>query len=264
MKNYDDLEGVRQSELKLILKSPRHFLERTGLGTRTKALSLGSLFHALVLEGEPVALSRFYVEPDEIEGEPINKRLKAHREFLENLAVECAGKEAVTKDQWDTAKLMQARIESNKDAMELLKGKAEIFMQGEMDGVMVKGQADLLNIEKSYVVDLKTTSKSASPDVMPGVTKSFGYDFQAAFYTRLFGVKKFYMIAIDSKPPHSMGIYDMCNWLPTGDALVTKALDRFKNLGNLNSLDYTSGIEVLSNYAYQTNEEEEGESEHGN
>jgi len=94
----------------------------------------------------------------------------------------------------------------------------------EIDGVMWKGKADIINHDEGLIVDLKTTSDLSGFSYS---AKKYNYDSQAYIYKKLFGYDLVF-IAIDKKT-HQIGIFDCSDrFLQGGEDKVKLAIDAYK------------------------------------
>ena len=73
----------------------------------------------------------------------------------------------------------------------------------ELEGLMWKGKADIVNHEEKLIIDLKTT---ADLNKFKWSANKYNYDSQAYIYSNLFGYE-FIFIVID-KTTHQIGIFD--------------------------------------------------------
>ena len=97
----------------------------------------------------------------------------------------------------------------------------EAPMIKEIEGVMWKGKADIINHEEKLVIDLKTTGDI---DRFQWSAKKFNYDSQAYIYQQLFGYEMLF-IAIDKKT-HQIGMFDCSpKFYESGKEKVIKAIE---------------------------------------
>lgn len=183
----------------------------------SSALNLGRAFHAAVENPEAWDAS-FVEEPRFItisgEREPINKRKKAHREFLEEWEAEQrdSGRTIIRAGGFDDIHEMVKSMRENPAAVEYMEssGHAEIagFANEETTGLGVKALADLWVPdwpEGATIVDFKTTEDS-TPEAWARKALGegewgWGYNFQAAWYTDIFHAERFVFVIVRSKPP---------------------------------------------------------------
>ena len=93
----------------------------------------------------------------------------------------------------------------------------------DINDVMWKGKADIINHDEGLIVDLKTTSDLSG---FAYSAKKYNYDSQAYIYKKLFGYDLIF-IAIDKKS-HQIGIFDCSDkFLQGGEDKVLKAIDAY-------------------------------------
>ena len=112
-----------------------------------------------------------------------------------------AGKvwKAFEEEHKDSGKIIlsapqKAKVESwvdayNKrpEAVDLVKGADKEFsLFSDMLGVPLKVRADIINIEKGFIADVKTTASDPDLDTFKFTVEQYGYDLSAALYTDLF------------------------------------------------------------------------------
>lgn len=103
------------------------------------------------------------------------------------------------------------------------------FVWDDTFGVRRKCRIDYLTPE--LVIDLKTTT-DASPDGFAKAVGNYGYDLQAAYYLdilRLLGEPRtFVNIAVESSPPHAVGVYSYSDYdLQVADATFLELLNTY-------------------------------------
>lgn len=91
------------------------------------------------------------------------------------------------------------------------RGKPEVTLVGELDGVMCRARLDWLRDDCDAIDDMKTTSRSAHPEAYSRALFGVGGDVQAAFYVmlaeRLFGVEPmFRWTVIETAPPYALSV----------------------------------------------------------
>jgi hypothetical protein len=90
-------------------------------------------------------------------------------------------------------------------------GKPEQTLVWEEDGVLCRARLDWLRDDFTAVDDLKTTSRSASPELYSRALFGVGGDVQAAFYARgverLTGiVPEFRWVVVETAPPYALSV----------------------------------------------------------
>lgn len=100
------------------------------------------------------------------------------------------------------------------------RGKAEVTLTFEIDGVLCRARLDFLRDDHDAIDDLKTTSRNAHPDAYSRALFGVGGDVQAAFYTiaveQLFGVTPmFRWVVVETQPPYALSVIS-----PGADVMV--------------------------------------------
>lgn len=198
MSDYNAIQSLNWSRLRLLGKSPAHF--KQGFGDDSSGFALGTAAHMATLEPERFA-AECVVYPGRRQG-------KAWEAFeLEQLD---AGKSIITQKEYDTAIAIRDAVRNHAPAMAHLRdGLAEQTIQWDFaGGFKCKGRADYIG---ASIVDLKST-KDASPRAFAAACARYGYFGQAAWYSdglyRATGVRKpFVIVAVESSPPHIVQVY---------------------------------------------------------
>lgn len=143
----------------------------------TPAMKFGAYFHALALEGETAADSRFAVVPQ------TDKRTPAGKVIWENFGKQTRGLLQITKQDYELAWRMVKSIREKPLAVELLtRGKPEVTFRQQMASFAIQARVDWFDPERAdapVLVDVKTISSLADFD---SHFLKFGYYKQAAFY----------------------------------------------------------------------------------
>jgi hypothetical protein len=233
---YDKMEGISNSKLNEIWKSPAHYKLSLEEKKETDALKFGSLLHCLVLE--PNNFDRdFAVAPN------IDKRSNANKEIHAIFEQENAGKTIVTQEQFELANILKDKIMEHEIARKLLTGKGEneIALFWEDEETKVKCKAKLDRIKNCIVIDLKTT-RSAHPDDFMRGAYEYGYHRQSAWYSDGYEQcfkeqpKGFVFIAIETVPPYNIAIYEATElFKEIGKIEVRKNLQTYKTCKETNN-----------------------------
>ena len=193
------------------------------------AMKFGSMFHSLVLE--PKTFDDLYTVAD------IPKRNTKQGKADYNEPMLAVGeKELISTDDFCQAQEMRHNLAKNGLVRALLNnGFAEqsVFWVDDQTKSNCKACADYINVEQSYIVDLKTTSSLANDINFNFTTRKYHYDLSASFYVD--GFKQaiehdldFYFIVIETNPPFNFGIYKLSSGLiERGRAKYRQALDVF-------------------------------------
>ena len=176
---------------------------------------MGGYFHTAILE--PDKLKSFKIV------ESTSRNTKDYKEIS-------GGEMCLLQSEADNINLMTDKLLANDICNELIRGSDfertvdyEQPMIKEMEGVMWKGKADIVNHEEKLVIDLKTTGEI---DKFYWSAKKFNYDSQAYIYRELFGYEMLF-IAIDKKT-HQIGMFDCSpQFYESGMEKVIKAVEVF-------------------------------------
>lgn len=210
--DYRRAEGVNQSSLKKILISPAHY--QAALKDKlipTPAMEIGTALHCLALDGSKAFESQYVLQPDDIK-----LNTKAGKEWKE-----AQGRKKVFRDDgkdkaWSSIhgmaeNLRQIAYFDPTQADYIKHNEASIYW--DWDGVPCKARLDRIDIERSLVLDLKTTD-SIEVELFTKKVVGLGYDFQAYFYKKAaeiaFGKAfKFIFAAIERKAPYSADLFEV-------------------------------------------------------
>ena len=247
---YRGMEALSQSDLAYILKSPLHFLRRNELRRETEAMRFGTAFHMAVLE--PQKFKDLYVlEPSTMpNGEPINKRKKADKEYLEQFKMDNMDKVVIDGEDMECLTGMLNAISSHPVASKLFSGgESEVSNVWEYRGRQCKGRADYLFDSHPElgraVIELKT-AQDASPMEFTRVIYNKCYDFQAYWYKNGFQANHHVVVAVEKTFPFAIGVYNMVNWMEHGQKRVDRAMDKLDYAEANNEWSgYTEGIEPI-------------------
>ena len=174
--------------------------------------AIGGYFHTAILE--PDKLNKYKIINTTTRNTNVYKELSG-------------GEICLLQHEVDNIELLKDKMLSNKVCESLIRGfNVEYEVPGivEIDGVMWKGKADIINHDEGLIVDLKTTSDLAGFSYS---AKKYNYDSQAYIYKKLFGYDLVF-IAIDKKT-HQIGIFDCSDrFLQGGEDKVKLAIDAYK------------------------------------
>ena len=196
------------SDIRTLLNNP------LALGQQSKpspAFLVGGYFHTAILE--PNKLKKYKVIESSI------RNTKAYKEMS-------GGELCLLQKEVDQIELMTQKIMENDVCRGLIKGiDVEYEKPGiaELEGVMWKGKADIVNHDEKLVIDLKTTADISK---FNWSASKYNYDSQAYIYSKLFGYE-FLFIVID-KSTHQIGLFDCSpDFYRRGEDKVRKASEAY-------------------------------------
>lgn len=177
--NYNDMRGIRRSDLWLMHKTPAHF--KYNIEHRpepTKALLFGIAAHAAILEPDKFA-AEYAVAPN------VDRRTKAGKEEYAAFLNANADATIISREDMDTILDMVNALYENKAAIDLLNGRHEVPVTwtDPDTGELCKAKFDNITVldGKPYIVDYKTTD-SCEDGVFERSARKYGYKFQAGMY----------------------------------------------------------------------------------
>ena len=173
---------------------------------------IGGYFHTAILE--PDKLKKYRI----IESSTRNTKL--YKEIS-------GGEMCLLQHEVDKLELMIDTMLSNDACNDLINGiNVEYEKPGikEIEGLLWKGKADIVNHDEKYVVDLKTTSNLHN---FRSSAYKYNYDSQAYIYRKLFGYDLIFL-AID-KVTRQIGIFDCSDkFYDSGKEKVKQAVEQWK------------------------------------
>jgi hypothetical protein len=178
---HGDKNYVSSSGLKLILEDQMQYYNKyikydPGFkSVGSNAMDLGSYVHSLILEPENTEAD-FAVFSGTKRGDVWKQFERANN-----------GKIIISDAQAALGQTLYKSLLNNKDVVRLLEGgQSEFTYCTDLLGCPVKVRADKINLEKNYILDVKTTSKPLSKDALMGSIASLHYDLSAALYIDCF------------------------------------------------------------------------------
>jgi hypothetical protein len=176
---HGDKDYLSSSNLKLILKDRERFYREKILGDRedrkSTAFDEGSLTHAMILEPHMVDKEFAFYPGWRKQGKQFDTFLAGNQDKI-----------IISKPQKFRCEKYVEAFNNNKVAKSLVSGgEAEHTICGEIDGVKVKIRADYINVEKGYILDVKTTGYSADLDSFKMSMEQFGYTLSGALYLKV-------------------------------------------------------------------------------
>jgi hypothetical protein len=199
---------LSNSNISTLLSNPLLLKEKSEPNVN---FAIGGYFHTMILE------------PDKLDKYKVIDATTRNTNKYKELS---GGEICLLQHEVDKIELMRDKMMSNKICAGLIKGfNVEYEVPGitEINDVMWKGKADILNHDEGLIVDLKTTSDISS---FAYSAKKYNYDSQAYLYRKLFGYDLIFM-AID-KQTNQIGIFDCSEtFLKSGEDKVMKAIDAY-------------------------------------
>ena len=249
--DYRAYPALSTSDIKQVLDNPYKF--RVGFKTEeTPAMKLGSLVHTLVLE--PSEFNKTYAIA------PIaDKRTKEGKAIWAEFSEANQDKIIIDSAMYETAKGMLHSLKtSGVFERYFTQGEAETSYIGEALGAKIKVRPDFFNLEKGLIVDLKCVS-NASQKGFQRLCANLRYYIQAYLYMKITGAKQFVFVAIDTKAPYTIGVYELDYIaLELAEEEVKKALQIISDLENINNVysdeSLTPTILTLPNYVFYDSE----------
>jgi len=221
---YDAIEAIRCSDLKLIGQSPAHYkANKINPRPTTQAMLFGSLVHALTLEPDKWR-EEFIVSPI------VDRRTKAGKEKWAEFEEQVGNRTVIESKTLDAADEVSSHILKHPICWALLQGgESEKVIQWEMNCVPCKARLDLYR--PGWIVDIKTIASAEYTSFMRSCW-NYKYHMQAAWY--IDGVKaaglgecNFVFIAVEKEPPYAVACYT-----PDTDMI---AVGREEYLANMNT-----------------------------
>ena len=173
---------------------------------------IGGYFHTAILE--PDKLKKYRIIPSSTRNTKLYKEISA-------------GEMCLLQHEVDKLELMIDTMLSNDACNDLINGiDVEYEKPGikEIEGLLWKGKADIVNHDEKYVVDLKTTSNLHN---FRSSAYKYNYDSQAYIYRKLFGYDLIFL-AID-KATRQIGIFDCSDkFYDSGKEKVKQAVEQWK------------------------------------
>jgi len=211
-KEYRNYDGLSQSALKEFLRSPAHYQAyKSQPKESTKAMQVGTAFHALCLQDDP---AKHFAVKKKVDG-----RTKDGAKYNAEFEAEHQGKAIITEEDNEMIVGMRDSLLLHPIARGFVEQATyrELAMYATIDGlhmpVTIKGLADGYCQSSGAFFDLKSC-EDASPRGFRSAIFERGYDIQDCHYTALgrangFDVFGFYFIAVEKKPPYAIAIYNI-------------------------------------------------------
>lgn len=245
MTEYDLIPGIRRSDLWKIHKTPAHFrYEMDHPIGKTPSMLFGAAAHKLILEPDTF-FGEYAISPW------LDRRTKEGKAEWAAFTAKCEENhlDAISADDYNRIKEMNASIDAHPTARQLLTGEHEkVFTWADpVTGVGCKAKLDCLTEwnGKKYIVDYKTT-ESCEDGAFERSCRKYGYKFQAGMYREAvlqntFEDYGFIFVAQEKTEPYIVRVYE-CT-----EEFINEGYDQFRYLIGLyyecNQADYWPGYE---------------------
>ena len=229
--------GINWSVLKLMDVPSKAKAAMAGVFKETKALRVGRVFHARVLE--PQTFAAMWVRDRSKE---FDRRLKTGKEAWADWVNSVGDTTTIVRpDEWDEAMtLADAALEHPEIASMLdAPGGKEVTVIADMEGVRCKARIDLMcSCGSGYtcVVDLKTT-KNARPEPtgFGAEVSRYLYHCQAAYYLAILkaaageSYRRWLWAAVEKEKPHLVSVVEAsAEMLDAGERVWQERMQAFK------------------------------------
>lgn len=209
---YERQDGERISHLKLLDRSPQHYIYGRQHSIVTRPLRLGRASHTAVLEPERFAAEYLVWRGLTKNGTPAarNPKHKKYAAFLQ----ESAGRTILDQVEERAALTIQQAVRTNADAMRYLAaGDAELTLLWPIRGRQCKGRVDWLAIlDGRYVIVGLKTARNCTLFPFSTAAAKLLYHAQWAWYHDGFHiitgeVPRLVEIVVESAAPHAVVVY---------------------------------------------------------
>lgn len=168
---YEKLDGIRTHELIDLSKSPFHYKNRDKV--EFSGAEFGRAVHTAILEPE---LFKFEVkELFKINNEPLNLRLKAHREYVEQ-----SGIKFLSLQEMEMIENYKNQFNYTHHSFD-----TEVSFQYRLNGILCKSRIDYIDLKHGFVGDIKTISNEYSIGNPLYYFQKSNYDVQGYLTWRL-------------------------------------------------------------------------------
>jgi PDDEXK-like domain of unknown function (DUF3799) len=201
--DYYEVQALSASAIKTYRNyGPKTFLEtwegRLSFGEPTPSMELGTAVHCLILEPQVFA-AKYRLNEEGLS----EKKLDPNFKWL-------------SKKEWDTCHFLRDGFHDLPIIRELWQDpflSTECPVYWEETGLPMKALADAYSDTNKTLIDLKTTSSSlfssgSQKDFRADIF-NFGYEIQQAHYCNAFKTPHFYFIALETKAPYNVGVFQL-------------------------------------------------------
>ncbi len=230
-----DCPGVSRSDLLVVKRSVRHYLEgkKSVSNSETPALIFGKAFHCALLT--PDQFDKYFCP--EFEGPAaLSKRTKEYQSLKEAYGNQNIGRHQLDAETMLRLKTMVDACKEHPVVAQLLKlGEHENVFFWEDEGVLCRAKIDTWVPSKGLVVDFKTTTDASLNSFRKSIANYY-YDMQGAFYVDGVSayagaqIENYLIVAVESQPPHEIAVYHLLSPdLEVGRELYKTFLRKLKN-----------------------------------
>ena len=199
---------LSNSDISALINNPLEFKKPL---EKTPAILIGGYFHTCILE--PHKLDKYKISKSKTRNTNEYKLLSD-------------GDICLLEKEADEIEIMRETVLNNDLFKQLIQeGDVEYELPGitELDGMLWKGKADIINKTEQLVIDLKTTTNINS---FASSAYKYNYDSQAYIYSKMFGYELIFLV-IDKKT-HQLGLFDCSDrFLDSGQNKVAKAVQAY-------------------------------------
>ena len=199
---------LSNSDIAALLNNPLDFKKQM---SPSPALVIGGYFHTCILE--PHKLDKYKIIKSN------TRNTKVYKELSE-------GDICLLEHEADSIELMRKIVLDNELFKDLIQeGQVTYEEPGivELEDMMWKGKADIINHSHQLVIDLKTTNNI---NAFQSSAYKYNYDSQAYIYSKMFGYELIFLV-IDKKT-HQLGLFDCSDrFLDSGQNKVAKAAQAY-------------------------------------
>ena len=217
-------EYISASGLKMIKKSPLHFMEEER--KTTEAMEFGSAYHTFILEPE-LFENEYYIFDDSAiysvllgEGYKSPRSTKQYKEWAENNERLSNGRISIDQSTYQMLGDMKNRLLRHRYVRSLISnGEPEmsVYVDAEIfngQKIKIKIRPDYKKDDKRIISDLKTTSGASIYD-FPRNAADFDYHIQASLYSDIMSEIEgkglgwsFFFIAQEKAKPYAFNIFE--------------------------------------------------------
>lgn len=208
-KEYDSIAALNQSGAKHLLKSPLHYMQSLNEKSEpSKALRMGSLIHAMILEGPEVVSERYTIMP-----EGIDRRTKEGKALYDGLLKANPNATLIPADEAEISRNVCKSVHEKLNAMQIAFHATEYMIQVQYCDTPLKCAIDAVGAD-GYLYDIKTTEDASSGSFLSSV-RSYRYNLQAYFYMLCYEIETgirprgFRFIAAEKVAPFDCAVYEL-------------------------------------------------------